>query len=884
MEGDIEYGKKDLERLLSEIDQFKVEVESIHLKNSQIAEECQSLESQKTALQKDMGDVNEALKQEADAERAMREALSESNRRLEAEKVKHLDLSGRKARYENTLENASQNSTNLSKRLRQLGEEMDQGESDIAHLETEISKAENSHHDLKENLDKTAEALESLGTQLRKNRESLSQQVRKTQEAELERQKARSQYGTLKKMEENYEWFKRGVQVVMKEWKSGNLNNSGILGLVADVIEPEASYEEAVEAALGEALQYVIVEDQKGGVTAIDTLRTLSGGRGGFIPMNSVRPMASPSLDSPGQGHELLMGHVKIKAGYEGLVAALIGHIRVVGNLDAALEAWNENESHQTIVTQQGDSVCVQGIMTGGSSENGTVGILTKKKEVKDLSLQIEVLDTAAETASARQKELEKEAVSLETEVQQTRQAQNETSQQLVETEKELYRLHESLKHDRRHLEILHLEEEQIQGERTDLDEELNRHRSALNELTDEILSRETTIEQIGSSVEKASENLAAANEKVVGLKLRATTLQAEYESNVNTLRRLTDFQQDRHDRLAQLERALRQTEEDRTATKERLRDYRVRMDGLYEKLEQIGQGLAESEKEYQAIEGALQQNDQALSEVRTRQQETFHKIKQLELQQSERNMSCNHLSERIQEEYGQQIEILAGEFDFDGFSNEKSQLELTALGEKISRMGEVNLTAIGEYDTLSERFSLLTGQRDDLVDAMEALHRIIRKINRISLKRFMRTFKAVNAKVQEVFPRLFEGGTAKLTLTNPRRPLESGVSFFVRPPGKKLTRMSLLSGGEKALSAIALVFSLFMLKPKAFCVLDEIDAPLDESNVSRFNNLLLEIGKKSQVVLITHDKQSMETANALFGVTMEQKGVSKLISLNMTN
>ncbi|MDY6955146.1 MAG: chromosome segregation protein SMC, partial [Thermodesulfobacteriota bacterium] len=151
-------------------------------------------------------------------------------------------------------------------------------------------------------------------------------------------------------------------------------------------------------------------------------------------------------------------------------------------------------------------------------------------------------------------------------------------------------------------------------------------------------------------------------------------------------------------------------------------------------------------------------------------------------------------------------------------------------------------------------------------------------------LKQFMRTFKAVNEKVQGVFPRLFEGGSASLVLTNPRRPLESGVAFLVRPPGKKLTRMSLLSGGEKALSAITLIFSLFLIKPTAFCVLDEIDAPLDEVNVTRFNYLLQEIGKESQVIMVTHNRQTMEMADELLGVTMEEKGVSKLVSLNLAS
>jgi len=244
--------------------------------------------------------------------------------------------------------------------------------------------------------------------------------------------------------------------------------------------------------------------------------------------------------------------------------------------------------------------------------------------------------------------------------------------------------------------------------------------------------------------------------------------------------------------------------------------------------------------------------------------------------------MKRNHLVDRIREKYHQQIEILTQQCDTEGFSVEKTQEALTQQQERISRIGDVNLTAIEEYETLNERYRLLTQQRDDLMGAIDTLHQVIRKINRVSLKRFMKTFKAVNEKVQTVFPKLFEGGTAKLTLTNPKRPLESGISFLVRPPGKKLTRMSLLSGGEKALSAIALIFSLFMIKPTSFCVLDEIDAPLDEMNVSRFNHLLQEIGKKSQVVMVTHNKQTMEMADSLFGVTMEEKGISKLVSINL--
>jgi chromosome segregation protein len=209
---------------------------------------------------------------------------------------------------------------------------------------------------------------------------------------------------------------------------------------------------------------------------------------------------------------------------------------------------------------------------------------------------------------------------------------------------------------------------------------------------------------------------------------------------------------------------------------------------------------------------------------------------------------------------------------------------ELARLREKISRIGDVNLAAINEYEQLKSRHDFLCEQREDLQRAIDDLHKVIRKINRITQQRFMATFDQVNQKLAEVFPRLFEGGSAKLVLTEPDKPLETGVEFMIHPPGKKLTRMSLLSGGEKALSAIAFVFSLFLIRPASFCLMDEIDAPLDEANVFRFNNLLKMIGEKSQIVMVTHNKKSMEFADMLFGITMEAKGVSKVVSVNLDN
>jgi len=881
LEGDIQYSTKDLERLNGEIDAFKTEAEEIEQKNREIVEESSSLEERKGRLLLDIQQIKETLGQEVGVEGAMRQRLGGLNKDLETKKAELVNLASRKATYENALSNASKQRSNLSRRLDQLQMERDETEKEVVRLNTEADKAQDNHDALKKGLDEIGAALESSEKSLQENRKALSEQVRKVQMAEVERQKARSHYGALRKMDESYEWFKKGVRVVMRQWKSQKLEESGIRGLVADVIEPEPSYEEAAEAALGETLQYVIVKDQQGGMTAIDFLRGGSGGRAGFIPMEAIRPLAGPGPNAQPGGHDLLVDHIKIQQGYEHLAQTLLGHVIVAEDLEAALQLWNNNGCHQAIVTRQGDRVCLQGILTGGSGGNGDSGILAKKKEVKELAVQIATLDKAVEVAEDRQRELEKEAVALEIEVQKARQAQTEMTRQQLELEKELYRLQESVRHARRHLEVLHLEAQQIAGEQTDVEQELSKHQDVLAELAQELQADESTIEQMNAEIREVLEKAEAASQKVVELKLQVTSLQAEYDSSENTLRRLTEFQRDRHERLAQLERGLHETEEDKVATEQRLVRDRAKMANLYAELKAMEEKLAQREGEYQTIEGKLQQNDQALSEVRTRRQETLQKMQQVELKQSERRMRRDHLVSWIQERHHQNIQGLAEEYTAEGFSEEETENALAAYRERIAKIGDVNLTAIQEYETLSERYRLLTEQCDDLEGAIETLHRVIRKINRVSLKQFMRTFKAVNEKVQGVFPRLFEGGTANLVLTNPRRPLESGVSFLVRPPGKKVTCMSLLSGGEKALSAITLIFSLFLIKPTAFCVLDEIDAPLDEVNVTRFNYLLQEIGKESQVIMVTHNRQSMEMADELLGVTMEEKGVSKLVSLN---
>jgi chromosome segregation protein len=296
--------------------------------------------------------------------------------------------------------------------------------------------------------------------------------------------------------------------------------------------------------------------------------------------------------------------------------------------------------------------------------------------------------------------------------------------------------------------------------------------------------------------------------------------------------------------------------------------------------------------KEEEALNKAQQERDEVHSHIKGEEKkaETLQSeleslretVNRAKLEHSELGFKMNNLVELIREKYNINLVEVYREYIQEDFSPEETREEINRHKRLKERLGEVNLTAIQEHEALKERHTFISEQREDLIRSIESLEKAIRKINRISREKFIETFQKVDEKLKYVFPILFNGGTASLKLIDEARPLESGVLVEVKPPGKKLSHMGLLSGGEKALVAMALLFAIYLIKPSPFCLLDEVDAPLDEANIDRFNDLLKEIRKHSQIILVTHNRRSMEIVDRLYGVTMEIAGISKLVSVNL--
>ena len=365
-------------------------------------------------------------------------------------------------------------------------------------------------------------------------------------------------------------------------------------------------------------------------------------------------------------------------------------------------------------------------------------------------------------------------------------------------------------------------------------------------------------------------------------LKLDHSLSQEEERGLLREIERIEDFIHETHQKVEKIEEDVSQGKQKYQELLKSEEILRRGLEGFHEKLEEAKDAVNGAEQDRNQFQAQIREEEKKGEDVRAALEILREKINTAKLEQSEIRFRMNNLVELVREKFNLNLLEIYKEYVQEDFSELETRDELERKKKWKDGMGEVNLTAIQEHEALKERHEFMTTQREDLLNSIESLEKAIRKINRTSLEKFRETFDDVDRKLKSVFPILFNGGTAGLRLLDPEKPLESGVLVEVRPPGKKLSHMGLLSGGEKALVAMALLFSLYLIRPSPFCLLDEVDAPLDEANIDRFNELLKEIRKYSQIILVTHNRRSMEIVDRLYGVTMERAGVSKMVSVDL--
>ena len=707
------------------------------------------------------------------------------------------------------------------------------------------------------------------------------EQQRRIEGLKAEIQENRSRLLSLEDLQRNYEGYQEGVRAIMLK-KQQAVSPNGIYGLVAEVIEAPERYEKALTAVLGDRLQYVIVKGHDEGVESIEFLKQQSSGRGSFIPLQLRHAQRKPLPLSEAEVIAPLLDMVSIKDGYREVAEYLLSDVVVVPNLTSGLALWNRNGYYCTIVTPDGEVIDSMGTVTGGSTTPLEGNLLTQRRRIRELGTML--ADLAAKLPD-EESEYEKLKAQLE---------QAETRKTILSNEihrLELDRVHlehenraASQEHERlsRTLDALGQEQSDLTAAVENLRDELQRNREMIEERSGQKLTSEQALAEKQASFANLRGAVESAEAAVTQSRIRNAALGEKRENTHANLANRLKQQADTAQEIASWQNRGADCQRQRSEIALALEQIEASLSGTKEGLQDLENRLQTDRQQYRTISMQLAEIGETIKELRPQGEASQEERGRIQLALAEKRLNLQHLADNLREKYDTELHSLSANHSDDQPSRDQLLLDIEELRGRLERMGEVNLAAIGEYEELTTRFQFMSQQKEDLEKSIADLQQTIVKLNRICRLRFKESFEAINEKFEVLFPRLFSGGKAKLVLTDENDFLETGVDIIVQPPGKKLQSITLLSGGEKALTAVSLLFAIFLTKPSPFCFLDEVDAPLDDANLDRFNDMIREMSSHSQFVLVTHNKKTMESAEMLYGITMAEPGVSKVVSVRM--
>ncbi len=717
--------------------------------------------------------------------------------------------------------------------------------------------------------------------------------------------------------------------------------SAAVLGIMADFVSAPAHLEAAVSAVLGDRLQGVVVDGPDVGVSGVELLKEVQEGRTAFLPRDCRTPVTleetlaqltrdpsqlvagtpvawakpgtatspfevvdmsqgAPSqatLQAPTQGrptisrHELLarpgvIGQlaelIDVPDNMGPLAKVLVGDAIVVERLVHALELWHSGVTGSTIVTVEGDRIEPSGVVVGGSSRAVDSALLQQKREIRELTEVVEGLTTDFEAARGRNQLLAERLAEVEELREAIEGEQLQAAENKVHAEQELQRVLRAIDEATRRVEG-------VDGDRIRLDQEVAKKRDDASEMSEDLASDRAVLPELEDRIVELQGRLAeltdqrdAVSERLTEAKVTLARWQQQRDALEQTKTRLERQVVSERERVKNLSRKAAEGEariEQLTAAIAAAVDDREMTLELHK---QASERVHDAREAHDTARLTVDELEVALKNLRRSFEEQREVLGEVELGLKELRLEASHLAEDVMQRFDREVEELIIDFHDRPMCGETEKNRQRELKRILGRMGEVNLTAIQEFEEVNARYEYLTGQRTDLEDAIAQLQEAIDTINATTRERFQETFEAVNELFQKLFPRLFNGGRAALKLTEPSDLLSTGVEIIAQPPGKQVRSLELLSGGEKALTATSLIFALFLHRPSPFCLLDEVDAPLDEANVGRFCGMVKEMAQTTQFIIITHNKRTMEIADRLYGVTMQERGVSKLVSVNM--
>jgi chromosome segregation protein len=867
----LEASEQLLGRTAAEQEEYRRQLETAQQQLAQVTADLANAQNQ---LEADRQGLEQGEREGEEAERAFQAGRAA----LDGAVRQQVELLRRRGESSRALERLCTEAEGLGERQRQL-----QGE--ISRLAQEQERAREQARLAQEERARRRESLRQLQEDQQALRQrgaavdaELAQRRQQRDEARRRREGDEARLQALGRLRSGYEGYAGGVRALILDSPYKNLFS----GVVGDLIEVDPRYERAAETALGEALQ-ALVAPRVGGV--LEALRHLAatGGRAGIFPLEwQTAPLPPPAELEPFPG---LIGplarFVQADPALASLVGRLLRHTFLVEDLEAALAvAGRYVDQPLRFVTPGGDAVDLGGRVAGGQARGEDQSVLGRRRELRALRArcargraQLHACEGLCQSIQLRAALLARRAQSLAGRSETLRDQEREQDHLCQRAQSEAQRLGSQL--------------EQLGGEHTRLEARLGSLRQStrvqeteLEELDQQGLRLEEQIARCEEEVQRAEATRRARAEKLAALRVERARLVEQAESLRRDEQRLRHIAQNLGQSIERSQREGEKAAQNRRELDQLSAQLTGRLRELHGARDELGKERDQRQERWQEAVAQTRQLEELISRLQRELNAQREQRHELELKVAELRSRAAHVQERLREEQHCDVEAMGRPDEEGDLAAIEARVE--ELRQSVQRLGSVNVGVLDEYAEQKERLDFLVRHRDDLLSAAEDLKTTLNRIDRVARQVFTDSFTQINEKFRETFARFFPGGEANLLLAPEMDPLEADIEITARPRGKRLQSISLLSGGERALTAISLLFAIYQVKPSPFCILDEVDAPLDDANVERFVRVLKEFARETQFIMVTHNKISMGAADTLHGVTMPEEGVSQLVSVRI--
>ena len=881
--------EKEIEKINSEIqvleqrivnnientERYNNEIVELETRNSELEEEKKIKEEKKSNLFSNKEKFEKELEEKENELKKLTESLSEKELEIENKKKKQEEYTDKKYEIISSIKAMEANFENIEKRKKTL---LNEKQNTISELDsTRITKEEiaKDFYEIDSKKNKVTQDLEKISSKKQETESKLKQFedeiVRLTSESRMKE----SRYKFLVETEKEKEGYTKSVKLLLQDCEKDNNLSKGMNGILANLIDVKKEYQTAIEQALGGVLQNIVTETETEAKKLVEHLRVNNLGRASFLPISSVKGRKLEKIDT--RKVEGIIGIasdlVKTDKRYEDIIISLLGRTVIVDDMQNAIALAKQNKYAFRIVTLKGDVINPSGAITGGSVMKKTVNILGRTGEIKELEQELQSINKKIEKLNKDKEEYEKatedtleEVASLENSLQEIDIVYATNKQKLIAVEENIARLEGRLEKIKKEIENLEQEKEKMNVQKEEATKEIEELQNEVEILVKEI----TEYAELNKDNQKYIDDL---NFDVTNLKISVSSFNESQDSIEEMVARINlDIENNNlsiENKKIEIGNLAKENEEKK-----------INIESLKAKIEETKAKVGTSSTEIENLKAKRIETNEKLSETEKKITEEFEQIEELKAQIVKIDVKKTKLQEDIENvinKLWEEYEITpnnAGEYEKPENVAQTTK-KVHDLRNSIKNLGSVNVDAIEEYKELSKRYDFLCEQRLELEETTAKLRTTMKE-------QFSQRFKIINKNFGEVFAELFGGGKAELSLADEENILECGIDINVQPPGKKLQSMTLLSGGEKAFTAIALLFAILKVNPSPFCVLDEIEAALDDVNVYRYADYLKKFAKDTQFLVITHRKGTMEAADTVYGITMEENGISKLLSMKL--